>query len=177
VSLRLDSNDSANLVRIRYPLVVIHVSPFRSLDMTPVKMCPAALTRPGSQVRALLRPPLKSIRRSAHRPSAWRESRCLEGLIASAYCSSPAARAASQRAALAIAAGPVGGNVRLEIAENRPPRVLKLQARDFVGACCAYYVGIFISAQDRDTVVEVNKRDTMSTPAHSAPARQTTSGQ
>ena len=83
----------------------------------------------------------------------------MEGLIASAYCSSPAARAASQRAALAIAAGPVGGNVRLEIAESRPPRVLKLQARDFVGACCAYYVGIFISAQDRDTVVEVNKRD------------------
>ena len=67
--------------------------------------------------------------------------------------------AASQRAALAIAAGPVGGNVRLEIAESRPPRVLKLQARDFVGACCAYYVGIFIrsTSVDAGTLGEPSK--------------------
>ena len=67
--------------------------------------------------------------------------------------------AAAQRAALGLASGVIAGNGRLEVAESQPPTVLKLQARDLLGACCIYYVGIFITGQERATTVEVNKRD------------------
>lgn len=67
--------------------------------------------------------------------------------------------AASQRATLWLVSGAIAGKVRLEVAESQPPTVLKLQARDLFGACCVYYVGIFITSQEGSTTVEVNKRD------------------
>jgi hypothetical protein len=96
-------------------------------------------------------------------PIAGREEgfdRTTEGLSMTVLDRSPAeVWAASQRAALGLASGVIAAKVRLEVAESQPPTVLKLQARDLFGACCVYYVGIFITGQERVTTVEVNKRD------------------
>lgn len=96
-------------------------------------------------------------------PRAGKEEgfdRTTEGLSMTVLDRSPGeVWAASQRATLWLVSGAIAGKVRLEVAESQPPTVLKLQARDLFGACCVYYVGIFITSQEGSTTVEVNKRD------------------